>query len=102
MNLKKIIVSISKIVFAIVLLIVAFFVYLFFSGGIEFSKFNRTEEQNCIKKGGQYRMYLLGDEYYCSFPTRDGGKSCQKDEDCENQCQKDKDGMGICTSYDLR
>jgi hypothetical protein len=43
-------------------------------------------ELACEKKGGQWSKVGKGDLRACVFQTRDAGKSCKKESDCDGVC----------------
>lgn len=44
------------------------------------------EQIACEKTGGSYARAGAGDGRACVRPTRDGGKQCRKESDCEGTC----------------
>ncbi|MDP3960392.1 MAG: hypothetical protein Q8Q26_10105 [Pseudorhodobacter sp.] len=44
------------------------------------------EQIACEKTGGSYARAGAGDARACIRPTRDGGKQCRKESDCEGTC----------------
>lgn len=45
-----------------------------------------TEALACEKKGGQWSNTGIGTLQTCVFNTRDGGKRCERESDCEGVC----------------
>ena len=44
------------------------------------------EQIACERKGGSYARAGAGDARACIRPTRDGGKQCRRESDCEGTC----------------
>ena len=59
----------------------------------------RTEEQQCMAEGGDFRQGGLSGAKMCFLQTKDSGKSCQRSTDCESLCLISEDtGKGQCAA----
>jgi hypothetical protein len=43
-------------------------------------------KQDCIAKGGKWDWYPVGKFFFCAIKTRDAGKACSDDSECQGDC----------------
>jgi hypothetical protein len=56
-------------------------------------------ESDCLAKGGKWILYPMGQFYFCAVNTRDGGKVCTDDSQCQGDCEpvsNDHKSLGRC------
>jgi hypothetical protein len=44
------------------------------------------KKQDCTAKGGKWNWFPIGGFYFCAIKTRDAGKACSDDSECQGDC----------------
>ena len=66
-----------------------------------------SDEEKCIKKGGEWRVVGMGPDNRCIIKMIDAGRPCTSNEDCKGLCLASIDSkpgekaVGECSQYNL-